>query len=91
VPSVSQRVYAESLPCGRGSRGAAVHAYDLRRSFANWMEAAGIPRTRRKLYMGHGAKDISTSTSVTKSTAFLADDGRKLRAWIDRNSARTAP
>lgn len=56
--------------------------YDMRRSFANWVEAAGIPRTRRKLYMGHGATDITDLYEWHEVKAFLASDAKKLEDYI---------
>ena len=55
--------------------------YDMRRTFARWMELAGIPRTRRKLYLGHGARDVTDLYERAEMTAYLVDDGRKLRAF----------
>lgn len=56
--------------------------YDLRRTYANWLEAAGIPRTRRRLYMGHGAADVTDLYERHEVAAFLAEDGAKLRAFL---------
>lgn len=53
-----------------------------RNSFARWMEDAGIPRTRRKLYLGHGVKDITDGYERHEIAAFLADDAGKLRALL---------
>jgi integrase len=59
-----------------------ITVYDLRRTYANWMESAGIPRTRRKLYMGHAAGDVTGLYELHEVTAFLADDAEKLRAML---------
>jgi hypothetical protein len=71
------RVFGETLleKCG-------IHPYDLRRSYANWMEAAGIPRTRRRLYMGHAKKDTTDIYEEHEVTAFLADDAKRLEAYL---------
>ena len=60
----------------------AVTPYDLRRTFANWMEGAGIPRTRRKLYLGHGAGDVTDLYERHEIEAFLTEDGNRLKAYI---------
>jgi integrase len=60
----------------------AVRMYDLRRTYATWMEAAGIPRTRRKLYMGHGAGDVTDLYERHQIEAFLAEDAAKLRHYL---------
>jgi integrase len=39
--------------------GLGVHPYDARRSFANWMEQAGIWETHQQAYMGHGPRTIT--------------------------------
>jgi hypothetical protein len=71
------RVFGEKLleKCG-------IHPYDLRRTYANWMEAAGIPRTRRRLYIGHARKDTTDIYEEHEVTAFLADDARRLEAYL---------
>jgi integrase len=61
---------------------AAISPYDLRRTFANWMEAAGVPRTRRRLYLGHGAGDVTGLYELHEVTAFLAEDALKLRSYL---------
>lgn len=86
-PSVSQRVFAKAFKQAADHAGIPCTPYDLRRSFANWLESAGIPRTRRQLYLGHGAKDITDLYERHEVDAFLKDDGAKLRAWIDRQLA----
>ena len=55
--------------------------YDLRRTYANWLEAAGIARTRRRLYMGHSAGDVTGLYELHEVAASLADDAKKLRAF----------
>jgi len=32
---------------------------DARRTYANLLEAAGIPRTRKRMYVGHGVRDVT--------------------------------
>lgn len=56
--------------------------YDLRRTYANWLEAAGIPRTRRRLYLGHGNSDVSDLYEWHDVQAFLSEDAAKLLAFI---------
>lgn len=55
--------------------------YDLRRSFAVWMEDAGIPRSRRKLYLGHSAGDVTGLYERRELLAWLEKDGERLRAY----------
>jgi integrase len=60
----------------------ATDPYDLRRSYATWLEAAGIPRTRRRLYLGHGARSVTDLYERHQVEAFLAEDGTRLRSFI---------
>lgn len=63
-------------------RTSAFTPYDLRRTYANWMEAAGIPRTRRRLYLGHGIGDVTDLYEQHEVTAFLAEDAERLRVYL---------
>lgn len=56
--------------------------YDFRRTYANWMEAAEIPRTRRLLYLGHGNVDVTGRYEWHEVKAFLAEDAAKLKGWL---------
>lgn len=67
----------------------AISPYDLRRSFANWMESAGIPRTRRRLYMGHGAGNVTDLYEIHEVAAFLAEDAAKLGRFAGFDAAHT--
>ena len=67
--------------------GGQVQTYDLRRSFMNWMEAAGIIRTRRKLYFGHSGGDVTSLYEWHEVEQFLEEDARRLRDYIERELA----
>lgn len=56
--------------------------YDCRRTFARAMEEAGIPRARRKAYLGHGVRDVTDLYERHQVEAYLVDDGAKLRAYF---------
>jgi integrase len=62
--------------------GETVRPYDLRRTYANWLEAAGVPRTRRKMYMGHGASDVTDLYERHEVERFLAEDAERLRRFV---------
>lgn len=64
--------------------GGAVSPYDLRRTFATWMEDAKIPRTRRRMYLGHGKRDVTDLYERHEVQAFLREDGAKLRKYLER-------
>lgn len=78
VPSIHRRTFEDKLR----ERSRDFTVYDLRRTYATWMEDAQIPRTRRKLYMGHGKADITDLYEKREVTAFLATDAAKLRDFI---------
>jgi integrase len=56
--------------------------YDLRRTYANWLEAAGIPRTRRRLYLGHGATDVTDLYERHDVDRFITADGVLLTEYL---------
>jgi integrase len=66
----------------RERSGGSVTVYDLRRTYANWLEAAGIPRTRRRMYLGHGARDVTDLYESHEVKAFLVEDAAKLRRFV---------
>lgn len=60
-----------------------ISPYSFRRTYAHWMELAQIPRSRRRMYLGHsGPKDTTDIYERHEVEAFLEKDGRKLRNWI---------
>lgn len=85
-PQLSRQAFEDRLV----KAGAPIKPYDLRRTFANWLEAAGIPRTRRMLYLGHGATDVTALYEKHEVLAFLAADGEKLSSFIARELAAGA-
>jgi integrase len=62
--------------------GGTVTPYDFRRTYANWLEAAGVPRTRRKMYLGHGASDVTDLYERHEVERFLAEDAERLRRFV---------
>jgi integrase len=65
----------------RASEGS-VTPYDLRRTFANLMVEAGIPRPRRMTYMGHGARDILDLYEWSEVKEYLRKDGERMRVVL---------
>ncbi len=61
--------------------------YSLRRSFAVWMEEAGIVRARRNIYRGHEARDIGDLYERQEVKDRLTRDGQRLVAWINEQLA----
>lgn len=81
-PAITFTSFARALNIARAASGIECAPYDLRRTFANWMEQAGILRSRRQQYMGHAAGDVTEIYERHEVMAHLAEDGAKLRAWI---------
>lgn len=77
-PALSRQAFEDRLVKAE----APITPYDLRRTFANWLEAAHIPRTRRILYLGHRATDVTALYEQHEVLAFLAADGEKLQSYI---------
>lgn len=59
-----------------------IRPYDLRRTYANWLEAAGVPRTRRKSYLGHAGGDVTSLYERHEVAQFLAEDARRIEAYL---------
>lgn len=74
------RLFARAL---KGASGGAVQPYDLRRTYATWMEEAGISRTRRRSYLGHATGDVTDRYEAQDVTRYLMDDAARLTAWIE--------
>jgi len=80
------RKFADAL---RTASDGLVQPYDLRRTYANWMEAAGIPRTRRKIYMGHSVGDVTGLYEQHEVEAFLTEDAAKLESFVRAGERET--
>lgn len=60
-----------------------LNPYDGRRTFAHWLEMAGIPRSRRQYYMGHKAgRDVTSLYEDHDVGPYLAKDRRAVRAYL---------
>jgi hypothetical protein len=66
-----------------------LESYDARRAYAHWLEEAGIPRARRKLYLGHGRRDVTDDYEMGELGRYLQEDGRALRAYVTAQSHQT--
>ena len=79
VPRIHRRTFEDKM---RARTGPGVQAYDLRRTYANWLESAGVPRTRRKMYLGHGTRDVTDLYERHDVHAFLQADAATLCAFL---------
>lgn len=73
------RQFSEALKAASGGQ---VQPYDLRRTYATWMENSGIVRTRRRQYMGHSTGDVTERYERSVVAAYLAEDAERLTNWI---------
>ncbi len=80
------RKFAHAL---KRASGGAVQPYDLRRTYANWMEKAQIPRTRRRQYMGHSIGDVTEIYEQHEVEQYLTDDAAKLEALVKAGEKET--
>jgi integrase len=80
IPDCDYQVFADAF---RVASSGQMTPYDLRRTYANWLEAAGVPRTRRMIYMGHGSVDITGRYEWHEVKAFLAEDAEKVKKWLE--------
>lgn len=81
VPAISRDNFEKSFRARMET--ARVTPYDLRRAYIQWLESAGIPRTRRLMYGGHGTKDVHDLYERHEISAFLVEDAAKLRAFLN--------
>jgi integrase len=73
------RRFARALATASGDT---VQPYDLRRTYATWMESAQIPRSRRRRYMGHSIGDVTDIYEQQEVEQYLAEDAAKLEAFV---------
>ena len=66
----------------RTTNGWKVTPYQARKTFARWMEDAGIPRTRREIYRGHGKRDIGDVYERYEVAEYLRGDADKMRSKL---------
>ena len=66
----------------KATAGAVVTPGQARKVFVAWAEEAGISRTRRRLYLGHGAKDVTDLYEKREITTFLLEDAQLLRGML---------
>lgn len=78
-PRMHRRTFEDKL---RERTDRKIRPYDLRRTYANWLESSGIPRTRRRIYRGHGMKDIGDLYEHHEITAFLIEDAGTIQTFL---------
>jgi hypothetical protein len=59
-----------------------------RKTFDRWMQDAGVPRVRRKHYLGHGKRDVTDDYEWYEVVAYLREDAGKMRALLPQLGLR---
>jgi integrase len=92
-PSITPTSFARALRIARVATGIDCTPYDLRRTFGNWLEQAGVLRSRRKQYLGHAVGDVTERYERHDVGRFLVEDAETVRTWIAANlrQRETAP
>jgi hypothetical protein len=62
---------------------------DLRRGFAHLLEQSGIPRTRRRLYLGHRVRDVSDLYETHDVRQYLMEDAIAIRKYVEAEHAKS--
>jgi integrase len=75
-PATKRQAFYRAL---RKASNQTVAPYDLRRSYAVWLELAGIPTYRQDYYMAHGPKDMNALYKRQREcTPHLAEDAQAI-------------
>lgn len=77
-PMIHRRTFENKVR----ARTRSITVYDIRRTYAHWLEMAGVPRSRRKLYLGHGSGDVTGLYEIHEVRAFLQADAERLRVFL---------
>jgi hypothetical protein len=63
--------------------GDTVSPYDLRRSYAQWLDLARIPQFRQDYYMAHGPRDLNALYKrMREVSGYLREDAAALEALV---------
>lgn len=68
--------------------GRRITPHTLRACYSRWLEDAGIPGRRIRIYMGHSIRTDTERYQNALVTRELSEDADKLRAWLDAELAR---
>ena len=90
-PEITRAGFATALRRLSEKTGTTVSPYQARKTFARWMEDAGIPRVRREVYRGHGKRDIGDLYERYEVAAYLREDAQKLRGLLPQQGLAIVP
>lgn len=86
-PTITKHSFERAFAVARRAAKLNCTPLDLRRSFSNWLEQAGIERALRRVYRGHGPTDIGDLYETPEILEHLVEDGRRVVEWINRQLA----
>jgi integrase len=81
-PELTRDGFTSALRRYSAKQGTKVTPYQARKTFARWMEDAGVPRTRREIYRGHGKRDIGDVYERYEVSAYLREDAERMRSQL---------
>lgn len=84
-PSLGERQFRRYLDTARQATGLKATSHTFRKCFTHWMELSGIPRTRRKAYLGHGNTDITDIYERHEVERYLRDDATAFRDFVEKH------
>lgn len=66
-----------------------ISIYSFRKSYATWLEEAGIPLSRRNAYRGHSKISMADTYEAAQTKRFLVQDALTLQSFIKSELTRT--
>lgn len=88
VPPITRNAFRQRLLKQARAAGTELGPYDLRHTFATWMEDAHIPHSRLRSYLGHGKSNVTDVYLWREVKPYLAKDARRLLAYIRAERAK---
>lgn len=86
VPAMHQRTWENKIR----NRTKELTPRSFRQAYIQWLEEAGVPRTRRKMYIGHSAGDTTDLYERKEIAEFLKVDAAKLRTFLELGEGAAA-
>lgn len=88
--TIGDRQFRRYIDRAKGPLSLDVTTHTFRKCFAHWMELAGIPRTRRMAYLGHGKTDVTDIYEVHDVEKYLIEDADTFKAFVDKERKQAA-
>lgn len=92
IPARGFQNFEKTLRNLGGELGLKIHPHILRHSYAHLLSEAGVPKIRRKIYMGRvAATDVQESYEVPEIREFLKHDTDAIKSYIAREERKAMP